>query len=402
MSTRIIDLFSNYSKKNTHIIQVVILCLILFFSYQSSKAKTNQTVHVKLFHAYPNISQVIIKNANIIYPQFNGYISPEEITISCKNHHLNISQNKKLITSFNTQSGKLVLNSSTSKDISIKANIQNTQTNFRTYTGKISIYSDKNCNIHLENEVLIDDYVAIVVGSETPKDWPMEALKAQAILTQTRLTRLKQNQVLVDSTQDEAYLGLEYVSTQVRQAAQSVKGQILTYESKPIQAYYHSTCAGKTSSENYFTGDNFQKQPYLKSVNCSYCSSSPFWKIHSSAISAEQLQRIFKTSSIEVIERDVAGRPLKIKLGDISKNTKIISGYQLWLLVGQSLGWGKTPGTLYSIKKLDSGSVLIESKGAGHGIGLCQWGSAEQARQGKTYKQILNYYFPSTKVSIQK
>ncbi|MFN5539984.1 MAG: SpoIID/LytB domain-containing protein [Candidatus Melainabacteria bacterium] len=402
MNIQLKNLFSNYSKKNTHIIQVVILCSILFFSYQPSKAKTNQTVHVKLFHAYPNISQVIIENANVIYPQFNGYISPEEITIRCKNHHLNISQNKKLITSFNTQSGKLVLNSSTSKGISIKANIQNTQTNFRTYTGKISIYSDKNCNIHLENEVLIDDYVAVVVGSETPKDWPAEPLKAQAILTQTRLASMKPNQALVDSTQDEAYLGMEYVSTQVRQAAQSVKGQILTYESKPIHAYYHSTCAGKTSSENYFAGDNFQKQPYLKPVNCSYCSISPFWKIHSSVISAEQLQRIFKTLSIEVIETDIAGRPIQIKLGDNSNNTKIISGYQFWLSIGQNLGWGKIPGTLYSIKKLDSGSILIESKGAGHGVGLCQWGAAEQARLGKTYEQILNYYFPGTKVSIQK
>ncbi len=380
----------------------MILCSILFFSYQSSKAKTNQTVHVKLFHAYPNISQVIIKNANVIYPHANGHISPEEITISCKNHHLNILQNKKLITAFNTQSGKLVLNSSTSKGISIKANIQNTQTNFRTYTGKISIYSDKNCNIHLENEVSIDDYVAIVVGSETPKDWPIEALKAQTILTQTRLACMKPNHVLVDSTQDEAYLGMEYVSTQVRQAVQSVKGQILTYESKPIHAYYHSTCAGKTSSENYFAGDNFQKQPYLKSVNCSYCSSSPFWKTHSSIFSCEQLRRIFKTSSIEVIEKDIAGRPIKIKLGDNSKNTKIISGYQFWLLVGQNLGWGKIPGTLYSIKKLNSNFIVVESKGAGHGIGLCQCGAAEQARQGKTYKQILNYYFPGTKVSIQK
>ena len=75
-----------------------------------------------------------------------------------------------------------------------------------------------------------------------------------------------------------------------------------------------------------------------------------------------------------------------------------MSGYQFWIRLGQSFGWDKCPGTAFKIGKDPDGNIEVESRGAGHGVGMCQWGAAGQAQSGKDYKSILTYYFPGTKL----
>jgi stage II sporulation protein D len=75
-----------------------------------------------------------------------------------------------------------------------------------------------------------------------------------------------------------------------------------------------------------------------------------------------------------------------------------MSGYDFWIKLGQSFGWDKAPGTRYSLKQGKDKDIIIESTGAGHGIGLCQWGASSLARNGKNYKEILEYYFPGCEV----
>jgi stage II sporulation protein D len=65
--------------------------------------------------------------------------------------------------------------------------------------------------------------------------------------------------------------------------------------------------------------------------------------------------------------------------------------------MGQKLGWDKVPGTRYAIS-CSPDFVTLTSTGAGHGVGLCQWGACGLARLGKSYLEILRYYFPGTDV----
>ena len=96
-----------------------------------------------------------------------------------------------------------------------------------------------------------------------------------------------------------------------------------------------------------------------------------------------------------MVASDRSGRPTEMKYpGSISQET----GYMFWLKVGQRLGWDNMPGTRFAVKKLASGNIELRSNGAGHGVGLCQWGACGLAERGLTYKQILNYYFPGSKL----
>ena len=137
--------------------------------------------------------------------------------------------------------------------------------------------------------------------------------------------------------------------------------------------------------------------PYLTNVKCSYCNQSPFWGETISRIPASRFETVFGIKFPEIISMDVAGRPTEITYRFTGK-TLTSNGYQYWLKLGQSFGWDKAPGTKFSIGKHDR-EVFIKSRGAGHGVGMCQHGAIGMARRGKTYKEILAFYFPGTELS---
>jgi stage II sporulation protein D len=240
-------------------------------------------------------------------------------------------------------------------------------------------------------------YVESVVGSETPTNWPLEALKAQAVLTQTRLKTRRPGTPLGDSTQSEVYHGLEPITPAVQDAVHAVWGKTLTHQGHPATVFYHSTCGGRTSPASWFRPHNpdFTEKPYLTTVRCTTCGASPFFTPTTHVIPAARFRQAFKGLHPQVVEEDAAGRPVAVRLTE----TETLSGYAFWLRLGQSFGWDKAPGTQFSLKHLENGGIQITSRGAGHGIGLCQWGAAGLARQGKSYQEILSHYFPGTKIS---
>ncbi len=243
----------------------------------------------------------------------------------------------------------------------------------RIYTGTVFIKAKPDCELVLQNSIDEKTYIISVVGNEMPTNWPLEALKAQSVLAQTRLLNSAKQPVLPDSTNEQSYKGLLANSSKVQKAVQETWRQVLYYKNKPIKVFYHSTCGGQTSSGNYLK----ENYAYLSSVKCSYCGSSPFAKNKAVYIPA-----------LQIVQTDKAGRPISVKF-----QNKLMSGYEFWLKAGQEWGWGKIPGTYYW-----ANGNFIYSRGAGHGVGLCQWGAKGLADKGQKYSQILNYYFPEAKI----
>jgi len=264
----------------------------------------------------------------------------------------------------------------------------------RRYRGLVKISADKKGKLRIVNELDSRDYVTSVTGSETLPGWPLEALKCQAILTQTRLSRYKLGDELGDSTQREVYLGIDSERPAVRSAVHSVWGQLLTYDRRPVEALYHSTCAGGTSDAAKFFGAKAGSFPYLPGVTCNYCKRSPFFREKVVRIPAKVFDRLKVGPEPDIRSRDNWGRPLTVGTG----GKTVITGYNFWLLVGEKLGWDKVPGTRFSLTRLPDGAVEIRSTGAGHGVGLCQWGAAGQALRGCSYGEILNFYFAGAKI----
>ncbi|HEY9868907.1 MAG TPA: SpoIID/LytB domain-containing protein [Candidatus Obscuribacterales bacterium] len=264
----------------------------------------------------------------------------------------------------------------------------------RRYRGTIMLVPSSRGTLRIINELAARQYVTAVVGSETLPGWPAEALKCQAVLTQTRLCRYRPGDKLADSTQQEAYLGAAYERPEVRAAVDSVWGWVLTYKGRPVSPFYHSACAGRTSNGEDIFGPS-GRLPYLRGVICGFCSRSPFQKVKRSVIPYHVYREALGEEVPVISNTDLAGRPIELRLN----NGTTKGGYDFWIAIGQKLGWDKVPGTRYSLSRKTDGPVVLESTGAGHGVGLCQWGAAQLARRGWSFSQILRFYFPGTSVA---
>jgi stage II sporulation protein D len=249
----------------------------------------------------------------------------------------------------------------------------------------------------LTNEVSSLDYVTGVCASEMPEVAPLEALKAQVVLINSELARYGAHTALDDTTQRQSYIGVPIGRPLVRQAVQAVGEQCLLFKNVPIKPYYHSTCAGGTSNAFDIFDLSKESYPYLRAVECEYCKRSPFFPAHEGRIAAPDFTSIFGEQLPLIEGKDDAGRPLSVSYTVRHRKFRE-SGYAFWIKLGQRFGWDKAPGNLFALKQNQS-YISVTSRGAGHGVGMCQWGAIGMAQQGKDYKQILAHYFSGTVVS---
>jgi stage II sporulation protein D len=263
------------------------------------------------------------------------------------------------------------------------------------YLGQLELSVERHGGIRIINRLSRRDYVNSVVASEAPPSAPAEMLKAQALLVQTLLAWQSEKTVLDDSTQFERYAGYVPGRPEVLAAVSSVWGGRILYRGKPIQVFFHSTCAGGTSSAAQYFHLRPGSLPYLRAVTCDYCKDSPFYRETRARMPSSLVNNLSAGAPPAVLSRDRSGRPLTIKLG---RHT--LSGYDFWIRFGQKYGWDKIPGTRFTIDQEPDGQTVFSSTGAGHGVGLCQWGAIALAKTGKTYRQILQHYFPDCTVDL--
>ena len=255
----------------------------------------------------------------------------------------------------------------------------------RCYHGKINIYS-KQGKLQLINMVPVINYLYSAVGSELLRGWPDEAVKAQTVASHSYLLyTLSQGNIIKDSTQSQFYGGTRYENTDYKSAIDEVKDVVLLDENNmPIEALFHSTCAGSTLNNE----DVFGREPisYLRSTPCKYCQDSYFSKTKVEDIEKDMLKDIFKTDQIKIIHKNDGS------LKSIQTSHETLTPYQGWLKIGQNLNWGIVPGVKYNIN-CSNGVCKLSSKGAGHAVGMCQWGSKGMAKMGYKYQEILRYYY---------
>ncbi len=249
------------------------------------------------------------------------------------------------------------------------------------------------------NAVNLEKYVAGVVSSEISPEWHEEVLKAQAVAARTYVLhkKLLNEQPLYDvvaSTQDQVYTGAKQVNGSVREAVFATRGQVMTYERRPIFAAYSSTAAGPTEDAfNVWSKDI----PYLKGVDCPFDEDSPRyeWKTAIPFGSFEQSLRneglvMGAMATLTPYTFTRAGRVNEIRILH-SKGELIVRGQDLRRI----LGYSKIRSTQFHIESIGQ-EVVFTGKGAGHAVGLCQWGAKEMAELGYRYESILQYYYPGT------
>lgn len=251
----------------------------------------------------------------------------------------------------------------------------------------------------------LEDYVAGVVAGEMPPSWPMEALMAQAVASRSYvLAQLSsQSQQLFDTDSSQFNQVFKYISgdegviARVREAVKRTQGTVLTdKKGNPLWAYYHADCGGHTEEPDA-VWSNRQFYGTASDANCPAKPNTNWEAEVSLPLLNKKLLPVLETKKkivgVDVGEKTKSGRikNMIVKLSDGSVE-KIRSNQ-----FRQQLGFQWIKSTLFGIDQ--KGSTLhLTGRGFGHGVGLCQWGSKELAKKGKSYLAILKTYYPAAKI----
>ena len=286
------------------------------------------------------------------------------------------------------------------------------------YRGTLRLYRQGN-SVQAINVLPLEDYVASVVDSEMPAAFPEEARQAQAIVARTYA--LYQKQVaepaaladLFASTRSQKYLGYQYrdggrllsgESEAGRKIAAATRGKVCHYRGQIFCTYYSAVCGGNTVRGTDVFSDAAAP---LVSVKCDFCRDARLYR-WTAEISKADVQK-----ELEPWLREKGRKPGTLKTVSmvrsnspagslpefnvmIDKQSTRISGPELrQLLSGRGLYSPR-----FTIE--DKGrQLLVNGRGHGHGVGLCQWGSRGLALEGRTCEQILQYYYPGSAIATR-
>jgi stage II sporulation protein D len=263
------------------------------------------------------------------------------------------------------------------------------------YTGIIDVWKGDN-GLYIINELPMEDYVMDVVAVEVRPDWEMEALKAQAVISRTyALYQKKKNgnsiYHIASSVIDQVYKGNNR-NIRVTHAVEETKGEVLTFVNRPIEAFYHSTCGGKTEKPEEVFGKSY---PYLKSVE-SPCDLSPYneWERNIQLSEIEEALNVPGIKELSIKSHTSTERVKEVEITTNSGHTTISA-----VDLRKALGWKNLPSTNFRLSRVGD-SFVFKGKGYGHGVGLCQWGALQMARDGKNYKEILSFFYPGTVIQL--
>lgn len=278
--------------------------------------------------------------------------------------------------------------------------------NGRGYRDKIVVHA-KGPHCLVVNEVGLDHYIAGVIGREMAPSWPLEALKAQAVASRSyalhQMAASKGREFDLESTtQDQVYEGSAGESPSTLLAAQSTRGEVLGFGNEALKAYFHANCGGATEVPAFVWGGDAKA---FRPVVCPYHKRERDRTRWSVKVTLAQLEGALKKISgllprgFRRLASLEPGAPTESRrLSDVAVSDKAGNS----VLVGantfrNALGNTKVKSTAFRIAKGPDGYTL-EGEGHGHGVGMCQVGARAMAEEGRSYEQILQFYYPLAKI----
>ena len=237
----------------------------------------------------------------------------------------------------------------------------------RRYVGVLELKA-KNGELLPILHMDLETAVASVVQAETIPGTPLEALKAQAVVSRSYFAAgggRHSEFDFCDLTHCQFLREPPDSDSPAAKAVALTQGLVLTYEEKPVAAMFTRSCAGRTRTpeEIHVSQSGY---PYF-SVHCDFCYNNPVrW-------------------TRKVSREDAALLKLRGENGRIA--------------IGRRLGWNAVPSNNFSEKK-SGGEVTLSGVGQGHGVGLCQRGARSMAEGGSDFRAILDHYFPNTRLVV--
>jgi len=276
----------------------------------------------------------------------------------------------------------------------------------RTYTGSLRLSrSESASGVQIVNRVPLSDYVASVVAGEYGLD-DRAGTRAMAVVARTyalfSTKHFDGEYDHVDGTASQVYRGQAVVTDRARRAARATRGEILTYDGEPIQAVYFSSSGGHTANnEDVWTGSD--PLPYLRGKKDSYDRQSPKhrWSARINRRALLQALTLQQGTSVEGFllgERSPDGRLHTVEILRSDDTETEIEASTFRTIVNEEVEGSPLKSTWFDARR-DGSDYVFDGRGHGHGVGLNQWGAHAMAEQGKSYREILSFYY--TGVQIQ-
>lgn len=273
--------------------------------------------------------------------------------------------------------------------------------NEKQYKGDLVIHMEHR-DILVVNELPLETYLVGLINAEMNSKWHLEAVKAQAVVARTFAMkkmeeRHHKNYDVKADVSDQVYHGSSLEDEESELAVAQTAGEVLLYRGELANAFYHSTCGGHTASSQEVWGRYY---PYLTGVECQWCVDSPryFWKYEiSGAELGNLLQKkdiaIGEVKKIKTLGKTPSGRVSRVEIVG-SRGKRVISA----TVLRTAVGYTKIFSTRFEVNEPEKGKFVFVGGGSGHGVGMCQWGARGMALAGKTYKEILEYYYPGIQI----
>ena len=302
---------------------------------------------------------------------------------------------------------------------------QMVRVNGRTYRGIVEIVRD-TAGITLVNRLPLESYLLGVVSAEMGRRnlAEFEALKAQAVVSRTYALRNLRRRAALGfdlhaGVADQVYAGSGSETPEGLEAVRSTRGMVLTHGGAPIDAFYYSTCGGQTAEGvEVFRAAS---RPYLRSFSdvdergAAFCRISPRYRWREEwtggallatlqrtlpAAAGVSRDRVGEVRDVWVAQRTSSGRVGRLGI-TLRSNQVMVDGPAVRQVLRPASG-DLLRSAAFTLTATGAGRgitrLVAEGNGAGHGVGLCQWGAKELAERGYGAETILRYYYPGTEI----
>jgi len=268
---------------------------------------------------------------------------------------------------------------------------------------------------NLTRELALEEYLVGVLAAESSVENEIEALKAQAVVSRAFALKnlgrhAREGYDFCSTTHCQRFVFLKTKSAlnaAARRAVEETAGLMLSDPSSGaggiIDAYFHASCGGVTANIETLWGA--PAPSYLRGVRDDFCATAPHRR-WTQKIPADQLAKAMQSDertnvgarlvSITVTKRDATGRAEIVAIDGARR--RLVRGWDFKLIVGRSLGWQMIKSSRFEVSRAGN-DFIFRGGGFGHGLGLCQEGAHVAARRGMSYRQILNHYFPGTRLT---
>jgi stage II sporulation protein D len=246
------------------------------------------------------------------------------------------------------------------------------------------------------NVLGLEEYLCGVLPKEMSWSWPPEALKAQAVAARSYALYQKSRSGekeydVYGTTSSQVYGGVPVEKEQTNRAVAETRGKVLFYNGQLVLAYFHSNSGGMTEdAKEVWTAE----VPYLKGVRDDFSGIGPSYE-WVAKVSLEEITEALKRGGeklgtirrLEPLEKSPSGRIRKIRIV-YPGGEKVLTGNNFRV---KSLP-REIKSTLFTLES-EGKTVHFDGKGYGHGVGMSQWGARGMAEKGRTYEEILKYYY---------